>query len=200
MTRETLSETDLYFQARGLRTTAPKSLDASMRRALDTMRAVLYGPTVEDLTSPEQNTLRSAGLDLNERTTPDPLLETAAKYAAILESSLTPTDAAQRMAISPGRLRQLIADRSVYSIRLEGRRFVPIFQFQSPEGTRLVPNIGQVNRALTPDLHPVEVLNWYTTPSADLYIPSQPRASVSPLDWLKGGGNMETLRHLAAHI
>ena len=196
MTDQALNETDLYFQARGLRAPAPKSLNTSLRLALDNMRAILYSPTVEDLTEPEQVAIRSAGLDIDRRETAEPLMKTAVKFAAILESSLTPAEAARCLDVSPGRLRQLIADRSLFSIRLEARRFVPIFQFQSPEATRLVPNIGPVNRALATDLHPIEVLNWYTTANPDLVSPSAPEVAVSPLAWLKAGappGNVVAL-------
>jgi hypothetical protein len=200
MAHQALNETDLYFQARGLRAPAPKSLNTSLHLALDNMRAILYSPTIEDLTEPEQIAIRSAGLDIDRRTTAEPLMKTAVKFAAILESSFTPAEAAMRLNVSPGRLRQLIADHSLFSIRLEARRFVPVFQFQSPEATRLVPNIGLVNRALDLDLHPVEVLNWYTTANPDLVSPSDPGVAVSPLAWLKAGAPPEIVVTLATTL
>ena len=200
MTREADKEADFYFQARGLRTPAPNSLNTSMRLALDNMRALLYGPAVEDLTAPEQEVLRGSGLDLDKRRTPDPLMMTAAKFAAILESSLTPAEAAQRLDVSPDRLCQLVADRSLYSVRVEGRRFIPVFQFQDPQATRLVPNIGPVNRALDPELHPVEALNWYTTPNSDLFVATEPEVALSPLNWLKAGRSPDTVAGLAKSV
>lgn len=200
MAREAFNQADLYFQAKGLHTPAPESLAASLRLALDDMRSMLFSPSIQELTAAEQEVLQGSGLDVQERKTPDPLLGTAAKFAAILESSLTPAQTAPKLGVSPGRLRQLVADRSLYSLSLDGHRFIPLFQFMDPRATRLVPNIGPVNQALDPTLHPVEVLNWYTTPNPDLFVPSHSDMTLSPLAWLKTGYKPEAVVHLAASI
>lgn len=197
MAERALTDSALYFQARGLRTPAPGELSAAMRLALDSMRVALFGRTTEELTGSEQTALRRAGMDLEERSTPDPLMKTAAKFAAVLETSLSPAEAAKRLKMGAGRLRQLIADRSVYSIRLEGRRYIPLFQFQDEAASKLVPNIGPVNRALDPALHPVEVLNWYTGANPDLFLGDDIDATASPLDWLKAGHPLDPVLRLA---
>lgn len=45
---------------------------------------MLYGKTHEDLITAEQAVLRRSGLVLEEQPGPDPLAETAAKFAAII--------------------------------------------------------------------------------------------------------------------
>ncbi len=58
-----------------------------------------------------------------------------------------------------------------------------------PQGKRrLIPNITAVNAALDPELHPVAVLNWYTTPNPDLFIENDIDHPVSPLKWFQAGG------------
>lgn len=199
VTKATHADEALYFQARGLRTTAPKELNEAMRLALETMATTLYGEAASELTTVEQAVLRRGGLELEERTGPDPLAKTAAKYAAIIESSLGSKEAGEKTGYGAGRIRQMIANRSIYSILLEGRRYLPRFQFLD-DGRRLVPEIGRVNAVLDPELHPVEVFNWYTTPNSDLFLDEDIDATISPLGWLKAGYPVEPLVRLAKQL
>jgi hypothetical protein len=191
---KTLKEDVQYVTARGLRPVSPGELNASLRLALDSMSVILHGETTHDLTEAEQAVLRRGGLVLKEQLGPDPLAETAAKFAAIIESSLSTTEVGKRLRIGPGRIRQMVADRTLFSIRLEGRRYIPILQFVKG---RLVPNIGRVNAALNPELHPVEVFDWYTMPNPDLFDGDDYEQTVSPLDWLKAGNDPEPVVRLA---
>jgi hypothetical protein len=191
---KTLKEDVQYVTARGLRPVSPGELNASLRLALDSMSVILHGETTHDLTEAEQAVLRRGGLVLKEQLGPDPLAETAAKFAAIIESSLSTTEVGKRLRIGPGRIRQMVADRTLFSIRLEGRRHIPILQFVKGH---LVPNIGRVNAALNPELHPVEVFDWYTMPNPDLFDGDDYEQTVSPRDWLKAGNDPEPVVRLA---
>lgn len=195
----TRTDEDLYLQARGLRTTSPEALNEALRLALDSMATTLYGEAASELTGAEQAVLRRGGLVLEEHAGPDPLARTAARYAAIIDSSLSTREAGEKTRLGGGRIRQRVANRSIYSILLEGRRYLPRFQFLD-DGRRLVPGIGRVNAALDPDLHPVEVFNWYTTPHPDLFLDDDPDAAVSPLEWLKAGHPVEPVVRLAQQL
>jgi hypothetical protein len=192
-------EDSLYLQARGLRVNSPKILNEALRLALEDMQVTLYGEAKEELTAAEQTVLRKGGLVLDEQPGRDPLADTVAKYAALIESSLSTAQASKRLGFGAGRIRQMVADRSLYSVLLEGRRFIPIFQFLA-RGKRLVPDIGRVNAALDSELHPVEIYNWYTTPNPDLYLDDDVDRTVSPLDWLKSGRPIERVVRLAATL
>ena len=108
------------------------------------------------------------------------------------------------------RIRQMITRRTLYSVLLNNRRHIPAFQFvqrggstretgasRSPADGSLVPNIAKVNAALPEDLHPIEVQAWYTQPHADLFIGDDVDARVSPLDWLRSGGDVNKVAQLA---
>jgi hypothetical protein len=168
-----------YFTSRGLRPTAPEGLNAALRLVLDEMPTMLYGEPTEELTSEEQS-------------------ETAVQYAAIIESSLTTKEAATRMAIPESQVRQMIARRTLYSILLNNRRYIPIFQFEK-DGP-LVANITKVNAALSPDLHPVEVYDWFTQPDSDLFVGDDVDATMSPLSWLRSGGDVKKLVMLGRRL
>ena len=89
----------------------------------------------------------------------------------------------------------MIARRTLYSILLDNRRYVPIFQFEKDGG--LLPNITKVNVALNADLHPVEVFEWYTQPDPDLFINNDVAQTVSPIAWLSSGGDLRKVVTLA---
>lgn len=190
----------LYFQARGLQAASPKAVNKAMRLALESMQTTLFGSAATELSDMEQSALQRVGIDIEERPTEDTLLTTAAKFAALIETSLTPNEAAKRLQIAAGRLRQLIADRSIYSLLLERRRYIPLFQFQDRQATTLVPQIARVNRALNPELHPVQVLNWFTLPNPDLFLAADADTAISPLTWLKAGYPVAVVEKLTADL
>ena len=184
-----------YFTARGLAPTAPETLNAALRQVLDAMPTMLYGEPLRELTEAEREVLISGGVRLDAEPTGDPLAATTAQFAAIVSTSLTTKRAAKRLGMPESRVRQMIARRTLYSVLLNGRRRIPAFQF-APRGG-LVPNIAKVNAALPDELHPVEVQAWYTQPHADLFIGDDLDACVSPLDWLRSGGDVHKVTQFA---
>lgn len=92
----------------------------------------------------------------------------------------------------------MIARRTLYSIKLDDRRYVPLFQFRR-DGF-LVPNISLVNAALPTDMHPVEVYDWFTSPDADLTLGEEEGRALSPLQWLDSGGNPDRLVRFAKRL
>lgn len=187
-----------YLTARGLRNTAPEALNEALRIVLDSMEPMVYGDATTDLTAEEQAVLRDGGLTLESTPGPDPLTETVVKYAAIVKRSRSTKEVSQRLGVAPSRIRQMIADRSLYSFLIDGNRYIPDFQFGA-EG-QLVPNITRVNKVLSPRMHPVEVYNWYHLPNVDLFVNDDIDDIVSPLDWLKGGQDIERLLFLARRL
>ena len=187
-----------YFTARGLHQTAPESLNAALRRVLDAMPTVLYGEPADELTADERQALIEGGVNLDSEPPADPLAATAVQFAALTESSLSTREAAERLEIPENRVRQMIARRTLYSILLDNRRYIPIFQFE--QSGPLAPNITKVNTALSPDLHPVEVYAWYTEPDPDLFLGDEVDTCVSPLAWLRSGGAVMRLTTLARRL
>ena len=114
------------------------------------------------------------------------MLDYAKEFAAILATSLTPAVLARTLGITPVRVRQMIRERSLYALRIEGRLHVPVYQLA---GQTLVPNIGQVNQAIA-DLDPVSVQRWITTADPDL-------EDTTPLNWLKAGRKINAVLKVA---
>ena len=91
----------------------------------------------------------------------------------------------------------MVADRSLYSFLLGGKRHIPDFQFSD---VGLVPDIVLVNRTLDPSAHPVAVFNWYHTPNPDLFLEDDLEQTVSPLDWLRAGREPDRIVLIAADL
>ena len=176
------------------RTTVKYAANLALMLVLEQMEPMVYGDASRELTAEEQDILRQGGLVLEPQAGPDPMARTTVKYAAIVTRSLSSKAASRRLGLSPGRIRRMIADRSLYSFRIGHRRCIPDFQFQ---GNRLVSNIAGVNMALPHGLHPVEVYNWYHLPNLDLFLGDNIDDTIRPLDWLKGGYDAERVVFLA---
>ena len=184
-----------YFAVRGLAPTAPETLNGALRQVLDAMPTMLYGDQLRELTEAEREVLIDGGVPLDAKPAGDPLAATTVQFAALVSTSLTTKNAAERLGLPESRIRQMIARRTLYSVLLDSRRRILAFQF-APNGG-LVPNIAKVNAALPEDLHPVEVHAWYTQPHVDLFLGDDVDARVSPLDWLRSGGEVNRLAQLA---
>lgn len=187
-----------YLTSRGLSDGDPAALGKALRLALESMEPLAYGDTVSGLTEGEQRVLREGGLTLEAQPGEDPLARTAAKYAAIIERSLSTKEAGVRLERGAGRIRQMVLDRSLLSFLVDGVRYIPEFQFVVGGG--LVPNIIRVNRVLRPTLHPVELYNWLHQPNADLFLGDDVDDTVSPLAWLAAGRDVECVVRLAEQL
>lgn len=187
-----------YLSMRGMKQTTAERLNEALRMVLDAMPTVLYGPSAEDLTEHEQATLRDGGVDLDTLTRRDPIAETALQYAAIVKTSLTTRETSRRLGIPENQVRQMIARGTLYSFLLNNRRLIPIFQFERTGP--LVQNITKVNAALSSDLHPVEIQDWYTQSDPDLFAGGEIDVIMSPLAWLRSGGDVKKVTLLARRL
>ena len=187
----------LYFQMHGLSARAPEALNEALRRAIESMHRTLYAPSRDELTPSELGLLAKAGVEVEEfPRRADPMLVYATEFAAILATSLSPARAGERLGgVTAVRVRQLIRERSLYALRLEGRWRIPVFQF-AEEG--LVPNIGAVNATLPATLDAVSVLRWYTCPDPELEAPGGD--ILCPLDWLRSGMDPAPVAALARDL
>jgi hypothetical protein len=168
----------------GLSARAPEALNAALRHAIENMHCTLYAPSRDELTPSELALLERAGVEVEESPgRSDPMMAHATEFGAILATSLSPVRAGERLGgVTAVRVRQMIGERSLHALQLEGRWKIPVFQFRD-EG--LVPNIGAVNPALPPTLDPVSVLRWYTRPDPELE--ASGGAVLAPLEWLRAG-------------
>jgi hypothetical protein len=177
----------------------PEELQAMVRYAIVQLQESLYPPDPSaDLTAAEVEALDRGGLDLSPKKDGEesPLARTTARYAALLGTSLTTADAAARLRVEPSRVRQRLAEGTLYGIRSPQGWRLPAFQFQE-DGP--LPSVGEVIALLSSHLHPLAVHNFFTLPSADLHAPELDR-DLSPREWLQAGYPPQAVAELAAHV
>ena len=167
-------------------------------RAIEELRgteARIDDPSTQ-LTGLEAATLRSAGLDLakRRRTEPDPIGETAARYAALLADTEDVPEVAARLGVTRARVRQRASERTLLAIREDDEWRFPRAQFADGAPIRGLPAVAL---ALPPDLHPVAVWTFLNDPSTDLPVNDRP---ASPLEWLRSGGAPEPVAAIAREL
>jgi hypothetical protein len=150
------------------------------------VRAVSGHQSGGDLSAAEAAALRSVGAFKDESSVPpesDPLIRSHAQYMALLEESLSATEAAKLLHVDVSRIRQRLRERSLFGIEHEGAWRLPRFQF---ERRMVIPGLGQVLKTLPADLFPLDVVDWFVLPDPDLQLDSDAEP-LSPREWLVSG-------------
>jgi hypothetical protein len=125
---DVLESDEVYLQVHGL-TVRPEHLNAQVVQAIDQMRKMFYGEPALELTDAELHALQAGGFNIAPELKNDPAANAAVNYAALLATSLETTQTAKRLRVKQTRVRQMLAERSLYGIRLDGRWHIPTFQF-----------------------------------------------------------------------
>jgi hypothetical protein len=175
---------------------SPSEFLGLVREATRSLHAVHALDPGEQLSTTEAEVLERGGFSLSRPRPGEggPLSSTVAIYVAMMDDALSVAEAAKRLRVDPSRVRQLLSSGSLYGIKVKGEWHLPRFQF-----TRrgVFPGIQDVLRALPDDLHPVEVVTWLGNPDPDLEIGGQ---ALSPLDWLRSGGDPERATDVARDL
>lgn len=180
----------------------PELLDSMVQEAVTRLQRTLYRPSSRaDLTEAEAEALEQGGfvLEPEDSVTEDPLAQTVAEYAALLKSSLSTSEAAKRLGVDPSRIRQrLTADPpTLYGIRIGTGWYIPEFQFDGDESIR---GMGEIVSQIDPELHPVAVFRWFTSPNRDLSTDDPSGGNLSPRDWLRLGFPVQPVVELASNL
>jgi hypothetical protein len=154
------------------------------------------GSAAQALTAGEIDALESVGLSTTAWTNSanqDPLMHSIADYMALIETSLTTTQAASYLKVDVSRIRQRLRERSLFGIEYDGERRLPRFQF---ERKQVLPGLREVIGALPEQLNPLDVAEWFLSPNPDLELAEQD-APLSPRDWLLRGEPVTAVAALA---
>ncbi len=208
MARAAVDSTVAFLHARGIRV-RPEELQRMLLEAVAQLPVALYPTDPRSaLTAQEVEALERGGLDLSpaEPGSDDPLARSVTRYTALLDDSLSTAAAAERLGVDPSRIRQRLnaGPPTLYGIRLSDNGWrIPRFQL---EGNRLLPGLGAVVSRLDPELHPLAVFRWFTTPNVDLLVeetsapPELMGRRLSPRDWLLHGLPPAKVAELAGHL
>lgn len=102
------------------------------------------------------------------------------RMANLVRSSLSVDEAAERLGVTPARVRQRIADGTLWAFDSGRNRLLPPAQFTD---TGAVPHLDKVMPLVAKDLHPLTVQALLTQPQPSLLVDGRP---VSIVAWLTG--------------
>ena len=152
-----------------------------------------------ELSAAELTALRSVGAFKDEAVigaTNDPLIRSHAQYMALLEESLSAAEAAKLLRVDVSRVRQRLRERSLFGLEYDGSWRLPRFQF---ERRLVIPGLAQVLKALPRDLFPLDVVDWFLLPEAELQLEGD-AAPLSPREWLRAGRPIDDVVRLARDL
>ncbi|MDI9916845.1 hypothetical protein [Rhodococcus sp. IEGM 1379] len=103
----------------------------------------------------------------------------------LVHASLSIPEAAERLGVTPARIRQILAEHKLWAFTSGRNRLLPPAQFTS---AGQVPHLDQIVSLLEVDMHPLSVQALLTTPQQSLIVEGEP---VSIVAWLTGCAGTE---------
>jgi hypothetical protein len=184
--------------------------DAALERASvalvdvrgDVLRLRFVGPGMAPddpaaLSAPEADALARGGVGrVTERERRLAEARSAAAFERLRGSSLTVESAARRLGVNASRIRQRLAEGSLYGMKHGSQWLLPSFQFRK-DG--VVPGLDVVVKRLPRDIGALAVARWFGTPNPDLCARDDERPQ-TPLQWLLGGNPPDAAAELAAAL
>ncbi|GAA1902999.1 hypothetical protein [Lapillicoccus jejuensis] len=150
------------------------------------------------LPAAEREALRRAGISL-DGSPQDPsgagqVALGLARGRRLRDEALTVAQAATALAVTPGRVRQLVSTGAVVTLPGgESGHLLPAWQIVDG---RLLPGLESVATAAA-GLHPLTLAGFMTRPDADLVADGE---AVSPVDWLLTGGDPDVVAQLVVGL
>jgi hypothetical protein len=161
-----------------------------------------FGPPPADsprdaLTAEQADALAAIDADLAPRRRRErgARADAAAIHASVLVDTFWVGEVAARLEIDTSRVRHRLARRQLVGIRRTDGWRLPRWQFGA-DG-RPLPGLEQVLRALPVEIHPVVLARFFATAVPELRMG---RTTVSPREWLEGGGDPAPVVALAAAL
>jgi hypothetical protein len=169
----------------------------AVRVIKDGWRSPAAGDPVSAFAADEATILEEGGLDLAPMrpSEPDVVLQTAMSLALISAKAASAAEVAAALAVSRARVRQRAVERTLYAVRVDDEWRFPRWQFD--EAGRPLPGVASVIPAIPRGVHPVAVSRFMSEPSPDLEVLDE---RVSPLEWLRSGGDPEPVVAIAREL
>jgi hypothetical protein len=168
------------------------------RLKLRFLRGAPAGRAGSTLTAPEEAALAKGGVvavSPAEKRAVE--ARSAAAYDRLRATSLTVEQAARRLGVNGSRVRQRLAERSLYGLKDGASWLLPSFQFRA-QG--LVPGLDLVVRSLPADMGALAVARWFQSPNPDLCTRGEEERPLTPLQWLAEGNPPQPAAALAAAL
>lgn len=148
------------------------------------------------LSAGEVEALESVGLSTERWTregASDPLVQSIADFMALIETSLSASEAAKYLKLDASRIRQRLRERTLYGFDYDGEKRLPRFQF---ERRKIVPGLNKVLPELPVDLGALDIAEWFLSPNPDLETDDRD-TPLSPREWLLSGQPVAAVVNIA---
>jgi len=122
------------------------------------------------------------------------LADVAIEMEALRRRSVLFADAAKLLQVSKPRISQMTAQQALYCFRLDDLAYYPLWQFIDG---KILPGMKAVLLGTGGDVHPLSIHRFFNTELAELSLEDVP---VTPIQWLKNGGNTDILTQLVAQL
>lgn len=152
----------------------------------------------EPLSASEKAALEMVGVVANQSDPdPAPLLKATVNHAALVSTALPLAEVAAKLGVTDGRLRQRVREGTLLAVHASDGRSLRVPVFQLTESGEL-PGLRIVMRAIRPDLRPLQVAAFFSTPQSDLE--NADGTPMTPIDWLLAGNDPDPVRELAQSL
>lgn len=154
------------------------------------------GDPAASLSEHEETELREAG----SLAMPMPALDRRASAGTtvaalqLLSDALSVKQAARRLRVTDGRVRQRLTARTLLGVATASGWKLPAFQFTDDGQVR---GLDQVLPAMPDDVHPLVVRHFLNQPNLELPVAGEP---VPPREWLISGGDVDRVVMLAGEL
>jgi hypothetical protein len=162
--------------------------------AVESLEPVALSPP---LTTAEAALLGAAGLG-DEVSGPGAFEKSLIEFQLLVKKSLPLDKVAKLLGVNESRLRQRLAEHTLYGLKEGGSWRVPRFQLDT-KTKKLVRGIEKVLPHVRVDAHPLAVVRWFSLPHPDLVV-GEDDEPVPPLRWLAGGRDPAIVAELAKEI
>ena len=168
----------------------PEEVDAELSRTPAAGATPISSAAMGYLAAHGGEEARAALEPLDEAAVPhDRAVAAAQALEDLLQSSLTIEEAATSLGLSRSRISHRISSQSLYAFTIQGRRYLPRWQFRHGPGGVVVdvlPGLARIVPAIPREMHPLAVEGFMTEPLEDL-------GSASPVDYLCSYGVIEVV-------
>ncbi|MCF8609689.1 hypothetical protein L5G28_05855 [Gordonia sp. HY285] len=139
------------------------------------------------LTAEQEAVLRSAGSFIDEMPPVEQRASTrtAQRIVDMIATALTADEAAERLGVTSGRIRQRLGAKTLLGVKVGSAHRLPGFQF-TEDGE--LPGWDRIAPAVPSSVHPVSIARFMHTAHPDLTVVGE---ALPPTDWLIGGGDPE---------
>lgn len=151
---------------------------------------IVHGLAVSDPAQPalsehDAALLAEAGFVTDPAAAASARVDRSVRMQNLVQGALTVADAARRLGVTTARIRQRLAEGTLWAFDSGRTRLLPSAQFTD---VGAVPHLEKITPLLDKDLHPLTVQALLTTPQPSLTVEGRP---VSIVAWLTGSAGTD---------